>query len=359
MALGLMSGTSADGVSLALCDFYDRHFKLIGYKTFPYTKILRGEILKGKSLSAAELSRLNFSLGKFFADSALKFLKKSGCPASRIAVIGSHGQTLYHGPEDSPPNTLQIGEPSMLRELTGIPVVSDFRPRDIAAGGGGAPLISFFDQYFFGGGPVRAMQNIGGIANVTVVGKSIAPVAFDTGPGNCLIDSAIQKITKGKFYFDRGGKIAAKGTVNDKALRAMLAHPYFEKDPPKSTGREIFNEGFIPRYLWRAKPEDLISTLTYFTARAIYHSCRSFIRSRIQEIIVSGGGALNVTLMRHLQDLFAPASVKSIGDWNIQVQAKEPMAFAFLAWRAIMGKINHLPQTTGARKAAILGKITP
>ncbi|MBI3313245.1 MAG: anhydro-N-acetylmuramic acid kinase [Candidatus Omnitrophica bacterium] len=359
LALGLMSGTSADGVSLVLCHFQNRKFKLIHYQTFAYPENLRAQILKAQSLRTPELSRLNFSLGDFFAACTLRFLKKTRTAPSKITVIGSHGQTVYHGPGDLPPNTLQIGEAAILRARTDIPVVSDFRPSDIAAGGQGAPLIPFFDDYFFGGGPVRALQNIGGIANVTVVGKSISPIAFDTGPGNCLMDIAVQKISRGKSSYDAGGKLASRGTIHEKAVRQMLAHSYFKKNPPKSTGRELFNEAFIPRYLWKSKPSDILATLTYFTAATIYHSHRNFVPVKPREMIVSGGGALNRTLMNYLRDLFLPVKVKSIGDWDIHVQAKEPMAFAFFALRALTGKINHLPRTTGARKAVILGKITP
>lgn len=354
-----MSGTSADGVSLAICEFQNRRFRLLHYQTFSYPENLRRQILKGRFLKADEISRLNFSLGRFFADQTVKFLKQARISFSRVAVIGSHGQTIYHGPNDSPPNTFQIGEPSFLKERTGISVVSDFRPGDIVCGGQGAPLISFFDDYFFGGGPARALQNIGGIGNVTVVGKSISPVAFDTGPGNCLIDFAIQKITKGRLSFDRGGDFSVGGRIHEKAIQQMLNHPYFRQKPPKSTGREIFNESFIPSYLWKAKPEDLIATLTYFTAKTIHHSYQSFVRTTIREIIVSGGGAFNLTLMNHLKNLFSPIPVRSIKNWGLHAQAKEPAAFAFFALRAIHGETNHLPQTTGARKAVILGKIIP
>ncbi len=354
-----MSGTSGDGVSLVLCSFNKRQFKLHGYRTFPYPSALAKKILQGPSLRANEISQLNMRLGIFFADSVQKFLKKLRIAPFRIVVIGSHGQTIYHGPKDNPPNTLQIGEPSVIAERTGIPVVADFRMRDIAAGGEGAPLIPFFDRYFFGQGKPRALQNIGGIANVTLVGKGVPLIAFDTGPGNCLIDLAVQKKTKRRLNFDRSGKIARRGKINFKLVERMTNHSYFKTKPPKSTGRELFNDGFIPSELKKDKFENLIATLTYFTAHSIRESYRRFIKQSASEIIVSGGGALNRTLMNHLSDLFRPIPVRSILEFGIPVQAKEPLAFAFFALQSLEDKINHAPEGTGAKRACILGKIIP
>ncbi len=253
----------------------------------------------------------------------------------------------------------------------------------MAAGGEGAPLIPFFDHYFFGNGSVTALQNIGGIANVTVVGKNIRPIAFDNGPGNCLIDWAVQKVTKGKILFDRNGAMARRGKINGKVVEQMASHPYFRKRPPKSTGRELFNEKFIPKILWKDNPKNAIATLTYFTAYSIYDSYQKFILPKVPgagsrvpgnfKIIASGGGVLNKTLMAHLKNFFSgkgdryevrcvpvPFStiVHSIEEFGIPAQAKEPLAFAFFALRALEGKTNHLPAVTGARKECVLGKIT-
>lgn len=359
LALGIMSGTSADGVSITLTSFRNESFELLHYQTSPYPRSLSETIRRGPHLSLGEISKLNVVLGDFFAKATLKFLRKNKIPPSKIKVIGSHGQTLYHGPCDHPANTFQIGESALIAEQTGIPVVADFRMRDLALGGEGAPLVPFFDQYFFGRNRVRAMQNIGGIANVTVVGKSMVPIAFDTGPGNCLIDWAVQKITQGRLRFDRGGQTARRGAVHMKAVREMAEHPYFNKKPPKSTGQELFNENFLPVYLRSENSEDLVATLTYFTAHTICESYRRFIFHKISDIVVSGGGALNPCLMGHLSNLLSPTPVRSIESWGIPAQAKEPMAFSFFALRALEGKINHLPQATGARKASILGKIIP
>ena len=241
-------------------------------------------------------------------------------------------------------------------------MVSDFRARDMAAGGQGAPLVPFFDRHLFGNGPVRSLLNIGGIANVAVVGRSVKnPLAFDTGPGNCLMDWAATRVSKGRKLFDPNGSLAAKGAIDLGAVSQMAAHPYFSRNPPKSAGREIFNEDFIPKKLLKSKPETLLATLAYFTAFTIFeaHERLIFPKLLVQELIVSGGGAFNRTLMGHLRALFRPVKVRSISEFGIHPQAKEPLAFAFFAWQAAAGKINHLPQGTGAKDARILGKITP
>ena len=362
LAIGLMSGTSGDGVSAALVDFRNRSFRLLAYQTSPYPRALRERISRPLDLSVDEISSLNMKLGLIFAGAALKIIRKTRVSPQKIKVIGSHGQTIYHGPRDPVPSTFQIGEAGVIAEQTKIPVVSDFRPQDIALGGEGAPLIPFFDHYFYGKGPVRAFQNIGGIANVTITGRGFkSPIAFDTGPGNCLIDLAIQKITRGRLSHDPSGKWATRGRINSKRLRSMIRHPYFVRHPPKSTGREEFGEKFLKGYLgaWLIRsPFDSLATLTYLTAVTIYESLRRFSPSPLKELIVSGGGVRNRTLMKYLEQLFFPVPVHSVEEWGIPAQAKEPIAFAFLALRALEGKINHLPQTTGAHSASILGKIT-
>jgi len=357
LALGLMSGTSADGLSLALAEFEQRTFKLHAYTTVSYPTPLVKRILSASNLRTPQLSQLNFELGHFFADQTATFLKKTQTAPKSVAVIGSHGQTVYHGPNDKPANTLQIGEPALIAQKTGIPVVADFRPGDIAAGGSGAPLIPFFDDYFFSEKQGRALQNIGGIANVTFLKKGRTPVAFDNGPGNALMDLAMLKISNGKKTFDKNGQLARKGAILPSVLKQLQRHRYFKKEPPKSTGRELFNTSFLPANLWREKPEDVLATLTYFTAWAIADSYFAFIPFELGEVLVSGGGALNPVLMEHLKNLLYPADVRSMEELKIPSQAKEPIAFAFLALRAIQGKVNHLPQTTGAKHTCILGKI--
>jgi len=357
LALGLMSGTSADGLSIVLAEFKPRSFSLKHYTTVPYPHHLTKKIRKALTLRTPELSRLHFDLGHFFADHSLKFLNKHRIPFEKIAVIGSHGQTVYHGPHDRPANTLQIGEPAVIAEKTGIPVVADFRPGDIACGGSGAPLIPYFDHFFFSDRFGKALQNIGGIANVTFVKKGQLPIAFDNGPGNMLMDLAMLKISRGKAAFDRNGQLARRGNILEPILVSLKKHPYFQKQPPKSTGKELFNLTLVPRRLWREKPEDILATLTYFTAWAIADSYYAFAPFGLTEVLVSGGGALNPVLMNHLKQLLYPADVRIQDEFKLQPQAKEPLAFAFFALRALHHQTNHLPSVTGAKRPVILGKL--
>lgn len=361
LALGLMSGTSGDGLSIALADFSGRKFRLITYRTFPYPSSLSKKIL-GVSVRqvpqpVAEISRLHRMLGEFYAAKTAAFLKNNRISPKRIRAIGSHGHTIYHGPSANPPSTFQIGEPGFIAERMGIPVVSDFRQRDVAAGGEGAPLIPFFDQTFLGNGPLTACQNIGGIANVTLVGRRLKNIiAFDNGPGNCLIDEAMQKFFRRPY--DESGRLAAAGRINFPGAGKILQHPYFRKAPPKSTGRELFRLENFKTALRGVRGKDLIATLTYFTAYSIADSYRRFFPRNPKRVIVSGGGAKNLTLMRHLKNLLTPVPVESIERWGIPAQAKEPIAFAYFALRAILGRVNHLPSATGARAPRILGKIS-
>lgn len=365
LALGIMSGTSGDGVSCVLANFKNRKFKILAYRTYPYSKSIQKKLSSPQTLNVLEISSLNFELAKIWSKVLLQLLDGVKISPKKVCVIGSHGHTIFHDPDGKIPNTLQIGEPSILAQSTGIPVVSDFRTTDISLGGCGAPLIPYFDYYFYGQGTVRAFQNIGGIANVAVVGKKVKKVlAFDTGPGNVLIDWAIDKITKGKLKFDPEGKMAKKGKIQMEIIKKMFQHSYFKKKPPKSTGKELFNENFIPLVLkanLKKFPYDVLHTLTYFTAYSIALSYEKFVLPfyAIEEVIVSGGGCLNNTLLEHLKTFLYPIPVLTIEKWNIPAQAKEPLAFSFFASRAIEGKINHCPEATGAGSAAILGKITP
>ncbi len=371
LALGLMSGTSADGVSAALGSFKNHSFEFIADVTVDYPDSILKKIRQRGDLSAADASLLNRELGEIFATAALKLLKKTHTKPENVACIGSHGQTIYHGPDDELKNTFQLADPAVIAERTGIPVVSHFRQRDIAAGGQGAPLIPFFDQFFYGNGPVRALLNLGGIANVTVVGKGIAsPLAFDTGPANCLMDMAVRQITHGKESFDKNGHFAKQGAINMPAIQKMIAHPFFKKLPPKSTGPEIFNEQFLREHLGAmitSHPADALATLNYFTCITIQESFRDHIFNNypIEELVVSGGGVHNKTLMKKLECLFAPIPVKSIestrllgGQAGLPAQAKEPLAFAFFGLRCLHHQVNHLPSGTGAKHARVLGSIT-
>ena len=360
--LGLMSGTSCDGVSAALVEFTGRRLRVVTEHTHPYPERLARVLRRGPHLSARELSSLNIALGEQFARATQQLLRRTRISPRRVEVIGSHGHTIYHGPGDRVPSTLQIGEPAVIAQRTGIPVVADFRPRDIAVGGEGAPLVPFFDHTFFGRGVIRAMQNIGGIANVTVVGRGIRPRAFDTGPGNCLIDFVVRRASRGRLRYDADGRRARRGHIDPRAVDRLLSHPYFRRRPPKSTGPELFNETLLRQVFGRrftTAPLEVLATVTYFTAYSIAESYRRFIPYRLREVIVSGGGVRNRTLMHHLATCLAPVPVRSIERYGIPAQAKEPVAFAFLARRAIQGRVNHLPETTGARTPLVLGAITP
>ena len=358
LALGLMSGTSCDGISAALVRFQGRGLRVLAEQTRPYPERLAHLLRAGEHLSTRELSALNVTLGERFARAALALLRSAGVPPRRVAVIGSHGHTLYHGPADPVPSTLQVGEPAVIAQRTGIPVVADFRMHDLAAGGEGAPLVPYFDEAFFGGGAVRALLNLGGIANVTVVGRGMTAFAFDTGPGNCLIDLAAQRATHGRARYDAHGHLALRGRIDHRAVERLWRHPYFHRRPPKSTGPELFNETLLrqvfgPRLA--AAPLDVLATVTYFTAYSIAQSLRRFAPRHLKECIASGGGVRNRTLMLHLARLLTPVPVRSIERYGIPAQAKEPVAFAFLALRALQGRVNHLPHTTGARSACVLG----
>ncbi|OGR82099.1 MAG: hypothetical protein A2902_06615 [Elusimicrobia bacterium RIFCSPLOWO2_01_FULL_64_13] len=360
-----MSGTSGDGASLALASFPGRGFRLLGHATYPYPRKLADRLQDLPALRVAEASSLHFELGRDFARAAVRFLAERRVRTSRLRVVGCHGHTFYHGPRDRVPSTFQAGETSFLAAALGADVVSDFRSADVAAGGQGAPLLPFFDEFFFGGGPVRALQNIGGISNVAVVGKELArPIAFDNGPGNCLMDWAARKVSGGALRCDVSGRLAKKGRIDFAWVRSAAKRGYFTLPPPKSAGREIFNGSWLSPGLragLKKNPEDVLATLTYLTAFAIRDSYRRFLRGTAfpEEVVVSGGGALNPVLMAHLRDLFSPVPVLSIERFGMHPQAKEPLAFAFFAWRAVHGRVNHLPAATGAREALVLGKITP
>jgi anhydro-N-acetylmuramic acid kinase len=284
----------------------------------------------------------------------------------RVELIGCHGQTIYHGAGDRPPNTLQIGDGSVLAELTGIPVVSDFRPRDMAAGGQGAPLVPFVDYRLFRHRTRgRVAVNIGGIANLTAIPPSAAPeevLAFDTGPGNMVIDSLVREFTKGQQLFDRGGGIAARGHVDRSLLSGLMRDPYYRARPPKSAGREQYGASFIERLgPSRLLFEDRIATATALTASTIALAITSFVSSRMRanDVIVSGGGAHNPQIMGMLAALLPGSRVQTSSENGIDVDAKEAIAFAILAHETWRDRPSNLPSATGARKAVILGKISP
>jgi anhydro-N-acetylmuramic acid kinase len=347
-----MSGTSADGVTAALVTIGAKEIRVVRHRTYPYSAALKKRVLGAPGLSVPELSRLNFELGEAFAAAALKIAGRS-----RVSVIGSHGQTVWHGPDETPPNTLQIAEPAVIAERTGVTVVADFRPRDMAAAGQGAPLVPAFDLFLYGSGPLKAVINIGGISNASIIGHGKIHAAFDTGPGNVLMDEAVRRATKGRRDYDAGGRLAASGTVDEKLLKRLLTNTYFLKAPPKSLDRSTFGPALLDRIYPRLTPKNLpgaLATLCELTARSLWLAVLENSPGPLGEVVVSGGGALNLHLMRRLRTLFAPAHV---GATKIPVMAKEAACFAWLASRTLDGKTGNAPSATGARGPRILGKI--
>jgi anhydro-N-acetylmuramic acid kinase len=372
LVVGLLSGTSADGIDAALvrirgCGLETRA-EILAFRTVPYPAKLREQVLALGNGLVPDLCRLNFVLGERFADAAIELLKGAGVSPQQVDVVGTHGQTVHHVPRrpGDVASTLQIGEADVIAERLGVPVVSDFRTRDIAAGGEGAPLSAYVDFLLFRrAGPPRALLNLGGIANVTVVGEQIEEVfAFDTGPANMPLDESVRILTGGREHFDRDGRTAAKGRVDENLLQKLLSHPYLKLPPPKTTGREAFGADFVLPLL-RAKGGktgvDVLATLTAFTAHAVKQAFLDFVepRARPTEIVVSGGGVHNLTLMGHLKRLFAKEKVMSLADAGIDPDAKEALIFAVLANETVHGIPNNVPGATGARWPTVLGKVTP
>jgi anhydro-N-acetylmuramic acid kinase len=366
---GLMSGTSADGIDAAIVDIDGDKLKVLAFDTFPYPEAVRGGIfglVESKKSGPAELCRLNFVIGEVFARAVLKLCRKSRIDLETIDLIGSHGQTIYHNPKGH--CTLQIGEPAVIAQRTGITTVADFRPADMAAGGQGAPLVPFADYVLFRDRKTnRAVQNIGGIANVTYLlanchSKDI--IAFDTGPGNMIIDGIVSLATKGGKRFDRGGKIAGRGTVDRELLDSMLRHPFFKLRPPKSTGREMFGKQYCNTIYQRARKkgfsvEDIAATITAFTVASIGLSYRRFLPAMPDELVLCGGGAKNNTLVKMLRQELTGVKILNSSELGIDSDAKEAISFAILAYATIKGIANNVPGATGAKEQLILGKITP
>jgi anhydro-N-acetylmuramic acid kinase len=374
---GLMSGTSVDGVDVAVVDITKQKVKLCAFDVFPYPNALRSEILSLCNIESARLDNVchcNFVLGEVFADAIIKLCSQSSISLSSIDLVGSHGQTIYHNPrgkrysKKTIHSTLQIGEPSVIAQRTGVTTVADFRPRDMAAGGEGAPLVPYADYILFGRNrSSRAVQNIGGIANVTYLPRCCKQddiVAFDTGPGNMIIDGVVRLISDGRRRFDSRGKMASRGTVNKRLLNEMLRHPFLRRRPPKSTGREEFGISFANKIYKQAVrrgiiDSDLVATITAFTAKSIALAYRKFLPTIPVEVILCGGGSRNNTLVEMLRSELPDAKMLSTDDFGISVDAKEAVSFAILAWATIKGLNNNVPGVTGAERPVIMGKIIP
>ncbi len=372
LVLGLSSGTSADGVDAALVRIRgsgtEISVEFVAGRTYPYEPPLREAVLRLAEGHTAEVCRMNFVLGEVFASAALALVREAGFRREEIDLIGSHGQTICHLPRGprTTPSTLQVGEPDVIAESTGVPVVSDFRTRDVAAGGEGAPLVPYVDYLLFRrDGRAVALQNIGGIANVTVVTPEFDDlIAFDTGPGNMPLDHVTGILTRGRERFDRGGKLAARGRIDESLAERLLADPWFALPPPKSTGRERFGERWVMRILegkGNLSIHDILATLTVFVARSIHRAYEDFVfpRAEIREILVSGGGLRNLALMAHLRRLFHPIPVRSTAEAGVDPDLREAVAFAVLANETLFGNPNNVPLATGARWPVVLGKLSP
>ncbi|CAN5756481.1 anhydro-N-acetylmuramic acid kinase [soil metagenome] len=378
LIVGLMSGTSLDGVDAALVEIEgdspeDLSWRVVHASPAPYPQERRSAIhdaiLDG---SAEALCALHADLGEWLAEGAIRVCEEAGVPLAQVAAIGSHGQTIWHRPPENGRrgSTLQLGDSATIAERTGCPVISDFRARDMAAGGHGAPLVPWVDQLLFSHPEhARALQNIGGISNVTWVprrGSEDRTFAFDTGPGNSLMDAAVEIATSGRRSFDQDGRLAAQGTVLPELLEELLAHPYFALEPPKSTGRELFGRPFVERLVAAIQPEgdqdwlDLVATLTELTARTIADSYRRWVIPRgVEEVFITGGGARNPTLVGRLRALLDPLPVRDGGELGIDPETKEAVAFAVLAWAHLRGIPANVPAATGAAGPRVLGSFTP
>jgi anhydro-N-acetylmuramic acid kinase len=367
--IGLMSGTSMDGVTAATARFTPNEggFKvdLLSLDTIAYPDSLRERIAAAtQGATAAEYTTLAFTIGARFADAATVALASCGIPRSEVAAIASHGHTIWHAP---PQGTWQIGEGAVIAERTGVPVIEDFRVRDVAAGGEGAPLVTVADALLFGAqGAVRALQNIGGIANVTIVprlGSTEGVRAFDTGPGVALIDTLVEMFTGERF--DRDGNYARAGVPVEPVLAALLADPYFRREPPKSTGREKFSREYALALIDHCRREraecsdpDILATATELTARSIADAHARFIPEPIGDVLVSGGGARNVFLLERLRSLL-DAPVEHFDDVFFPGEAKEAVAFAFLGYLHLAGRPGNVWAATGARGPRVIGKFIP
>ncbi len=362
--IGLMSGTSMDAVDAVLTEFSNGTPALRAHHSLPIPAELRTQLLAvshDENTGIAQISELDVRMGRLFAEAARALLRECGMAARAIRAIGSHGQTIYHRPDGDHPTSVQIGDPNLIAELTGITTVADFRRRDIAAGGQGAPLVPAFHQaVFHAAGEDRVVANIGGIANITVLPRTAdhAVRGFDTGPGNTLMDYWI-KTQRGE-NMDEDGRWAATGQVHATWLETLLDDPYFTRHPPKSTGREYFHPLWLDHALARTHPgiapADVQATLCELTAITLTRAVTEHAPAT-QRVLICGGGAHNKTLMTRLTALLAPRPVESTKLHGIAPDWVEGMAFAWLARQTLHGLPGNIPSVTGARRAVVLGGI--
>ncbi|HHW13990.1 MAG TPA: anhydro-N-acetylmuramic acid kinase [Firmicutes bacterium] len=374
-----MAGTSLDGIDAALVEVAGRPpevmIRPVAWATYPYPADLRRRLL-AVSLPGTgtvdEICRLNFEVGEAMAQAVLRLLAEAGQELGGVDLIGSHGQTIHHIPpaEGRPGSTLQIGEPSVIAERTGVTCVADFRPRDLAAGGHGAPLVPLVDYLLFRDpATTRVVQNIGGIANLTLVSGRAGLdelLAFDTGPGNMVIDGLMERLTGGELAYDADGRWAAAGQVSQTLLGELLADPYFTVPPPKSTGRERYGREYVEALVRRGEglglsPQDLVATATQLTVESIARAYERWVIPHwgLDEVILGGGGALNPTLVEGLRRRLPGVAVSDHARYGIPNEAKEAIAFAVLGYLALLGEPNNVPSATGARHPVVMGKIVP
>ncbi len=381
--VGLMSGTSCDGIDAALVEIRGGRGRLkiepIAFHIFPYTRSLQKRLIALASnlpQPIASVCHLNFLLGECFADAVIRLSASAKVPLSDIALVGSHGQTLHHLPKPkregkwSVRSTLQLGEASIIAERTGITTLADFRTRDMAAGGEGAPLTPYLHYHLLSHPKKsRGIINIGGISNITYLKAGAAldqTLAFDMGPGNMLIDAIVSDLTKSRRGMDRNGAMAKRGHVHPALLAQWMRHPFLRRKPPKSTGRETFGSDFVEEMIRQSRrmklsPNDLVATATAYTTEAILKNIKSFVRPSgpLDEIIVGGGGVKNPALMTFLQKALAPLPVRSYEQVGYDSRAIEAIAFAILAYQSWHHRPTNIPSVTGARHPVILGKIVP
>jgi anhydro-N-acetylmuramic acid kinase len=374
---GIMSGTSLDGIDVAIIDITGSGFKakinVLTSHSVPYPRQIREALLSvsNTSTQTGDISRLNFLLGELYVEALEETVERAQIPLNTIKLIGCHGQTIFHEGQGAQylgkrvASTFQIGESSVISERTGIDVISNFRERDVAAGGKGAPLVPYLDYLLIRHrGRGRVAINIGGIANLTAIPPNTSTdrvIAFDTGPGNMVIDQLVSRITQGGQTYDRDGVIAASGSADPKLLAKLLRDKYFRAKPPKTAGREQYGAEFVSKLLdTELSSEDLIATATALTAESIALGVRNFVtpEMRVDEVFVSGGGTHNPTLMRMLSKAMNPIPVKESSEVGLDVDAKEAIAFAVMAYETAHQRPSNVPMATGARRSVVLGKLT-
>ncbi len=372
-----MSGTSLDGIDVAIIDIAGSGFKakinVLTSHSVPYPKKIREALLAVSNANTltGDISRLNFLLGELYAEALEETAERADIPLDSIKLIGCHGQTIFHEGQGAQylgkkvASTFQIGESSVISERTGIDVISNFRERDMAAGGKGAPLVPYLDYMLIRHrGRGRVAVNIGGIANLTAIPPNTNTdrvIAFDTGPGNMVIDQLVTRITSGGLSYDRDGVMAATGEIDPKLLAKLLRDKYFRAKPPKTAGREQYGSEFVSKLLdTELSSEDLVATATALTAESIALSLRNFVlpEMRVDEVFVSGGGTHNPTLMRMLSKALGEIPVKDTTEVGLDVDSKEAIAFAVMAYETAHARPSNIPMATGAKRHVILGKMT-